>query len=141
MMMEDLTAAQARAYDAWFQTCWGAHAWAGELGAVDEALPDIADHIVVEVGCGTGRLVDHLASRGARVLGVDLSAGMLAVAAGRVSGRLVRAEGGTCHCRTVSPTPLLPSRRWSSLTRPPSWANWPALPRWWPCRRGHAQPA
>jgi SAM-dependent methyltransferase len=91
-MTDDLTAAQARAYDAWFQTCWGAHAWAVELGAVDEALPDVVDHIVVEIGCGTGRLVDHLASRGARVLGVDLSAGMLAVAAGRVAGRLVRAD-------------------------------------------------
>jgi ubiquinone/menaquinone biosynthesis C-methylase UbiE len=63
-----------------------------ELGAVDEALPDIADHIVVEIGCGTGRLADHLAGRGARVIGVDQSAGMLAVAAGRVAGRLVRAD-------------------------------------------------
>ncbi|ADU01990.1 hypothetical protein Mspyr1_54800 (plasmid) [Mycolicibacterium gilvum Spyr1] len=41
-MMEDLTAAQARAYNAWFQTCWGAHRWAVELGAVDDALSDIS---------------------------------------------------------------------------------------------------
>lgn len=41
-MMEDLTAAQARAYNAWLQTCWGAHRWAVELGAVDEALLDIS---------------------------------------------------------------------------------------------------
>ena len=69
--MDDLTAAQARAYDAWFDTSWGAHAWAVERGAVEEALPGLADQIVVEVGCGTGRLVHHLAGRGARVLGVD----------------------------------------------------------------------
>ncbi len=90
--MDNLTAAQARAYDGWFDTPWGAHAWAVERGAVDEALPNPAGQMVVEVGCGTGRLVDHLAGRGARVLGVDTSAGMLAVAAGRVPGRLVRAD-------------------------------------------------
>lgn len=90
--MDELTAARARAYDGWFDTSWGAHAWAVERGAVDEALPDPAVLTVVEVGCGTGRLVHHLAGRGARVLGVDLSAGMLAVAAGRVPGRLLRAD-------------------------------------------------
>lgn len=40
-MVEDPTAAQARAYGAWFQTCRGAHGWAVELGLVDEALSDI----------------------------------------------------------------------------------------------------
>lgn len=62
-MMEELTAAEARAYDAWFDKPWGAHAWAVGLAALDEALPDHLDQIVVEVGCGTGRLVDHLAGR------------------------------------------------------------------------------
>ncbi|MGO8851082.1 class I SAM-dependent methyltransferase [Mycobacterium sp.] len=90
--MEELTAAEARAYDAWFDKPWGAHAWAVELAAVDEALPDHRDQTVVEVGCGTGRLVDHLAGRDARVLGVDVSAGMLAAAAARVPGRLIRAD-------------------------------------------------
>lgn len=90
--MDELTAAQARAYDAWFDTVWGAHAWAVELAVVDEALPDYRGQLVVEVGCGTGRLVAHLAGRDARMLGVDLSAGMLAVAAARVPGQLVRAD-------------------------------------------------
>jgi ubiquinone/menaquinone biosynthesis C-methylase UbiE len=90
--MDELTTAQARDYDAWFDTAWGAHAWAVELAAVDEVLPDHRDQLVVEVGCGTGRLVAHLTGRNARVLGVDLSAGMLAVAGARVPGRLVRAD-------------------------------------------------
>ncbi|HZE17343.1 MAG TPA: class I SAM-dependent methyltransferase [Mycobacterium sp.] len=63
-----------------------------QLAAVDEALSDHSDQMVVEVGCGTGRLVDHLAGRGARVLGIDPSAGMLAVAATRVPDRLVCAD-------------------------------------------------
>ncbi|WP_322858702.1 class I SAM-dependent methyltransferase [Mycobacterium europaeum] len=90
--MQELTAVQARAYDTWFETPWGAHAWAVELAAVDDALPRCRDQIAVEVGCGTGRLVAHLAAEGSRVLGVDLSAGMLTVAAGRAPGRLVRAD-------------------------------------------------
>lgn len=90
--MEELSAAQAWTYDAWFDTPWGAHAWAVERTAVDNALPDQRDQVVVEVGCGTGRLVAHLADRGAGVLGLDLSAGMLAVATTRAPGRLVRAD-------------------------------------------------
>jgi ubiquinone/menaquinone biosynthesis C-methylase UbiE len=90
--VDDLTPAKAWAYDAWFDTRWGAHAWAVELAAVDEALPECRDRVVVEVGCGTGRLVAHLARQGTKVLGVDLSAGMLAVAATRAPGRLVRAD-------------------------------------------------
>ncbi|MGX7732676.1 class I SAM-dependent methyltransferase [Rhodococcus sp. 2H158] len=97
--MDELTAARARGYDRWFDTSWGAHAWAVERAAVDEALSDPADLTVVEVGCGTGRLVHHLAGRGARVLGVDRSAGMLAVAADRAAGRLLRADA----CRLPLP--------------------------------------
>ncbi len=47
---------------------------------------------MVDVGCGTGRLAEFLACRGHRVLGIDISAGMLAVAATRAPGRLVRAD-------------------------------------------------
>jgi len=88
----DLTEAEARAYDAWFDKPWGAHAWAVELAAVDAALPDPSGQTIVEVGCGTGRLVEFLAGRGAHALGVDLSPGMLAVARMRAPGRLVRAD-------------------------------------------------
>ena len=86
------TTARARAYDAWFDKPWGSHAWAVELAAVNAALPEPSGGLVVEVGCGTGRLVESLARRGHRILGIDMSAAMLAVAAGRAPGRLVRAD-------------------------------------------------
>ncbi len=35
---------------------------------------------VADVGCGTGRLSDHLSARGLDVFGVDLSPGMIEVA-------------------------------------------------------------
>ncbi|WP_293054277.1 hypothetical protein [Mycobacterium sp.] len=40
MHTPNLTEAEARAYDAWFDKPWGAHAWAVELAAVEAALPD-----------------------------------------------------------------------------------------------------
>jgi SAM-dependent methyltransferase len=39
--------------------------------------------LLLDLGCGTGRLLVHAAQRGHRVLGVDLSAEMLAVAAAK----------------------------------------------------------
>jgi hypothetical protein len=66
-MMGEPTTAQALAYDTWFDTSRGAHAWAIEPAAVDEALLAHANQTIVEVGCGTGRLVAHLADRGDRV--------------------------------------------------------------------------
>lgn len=48
----------------------------------------------LDVACGTGDLIEHLMASGARVVGVDVSAGMLAVAERRgFVGRLVRADG------------------------------------------------
>lgn len=88
-----LTSAAAHDYDGWFDEPWGAHAWAVELSAVDDALPDRPDQTVVEVGCGTGRLAAHLTGRTATVLGVDSSLAMLAVATRRAPGRLICADG------------------------------------------------
>jgi malonyl-CoA O-methyltransferase len=45
---------------------------------VDRLLGDVAGLDVVDVGCGTGRHAIRLAARGARVVGVDFSDGMLA---------------------------------------------------------------
>ena len=50
---------------------------------------------VLEVGCGTGHWLAVLAACGARVTGLDRSAGMLRVAAGRVPGAvLVEGDSG-----------------------------------------------
>jgi SAM-dependent methyltransferase len=45
---------------------------------VDRLLGDVAGLDVVDVGCGTGRHAVRLAARGANVVGVDFSDGMLA---------------------------------------------------------------
>ena len=52
-------------------------------------------HVIVDLGCGTGDLSDGARTAGARAVGVDLSAGMLAQATRRGSaGTLVRADAG-----------------------------------------------
>jgi SAM-dependent methyltransferase len=60
--------------------------WAGGVEALDGLL-DLAgvsvgaDDVVVDIGCGVGRLTRVLAQRACRVIGVDVSAEMLARAA------------------------------------------------------------
>jgi SAM-dependent methyltransferase len=62
---------------------------------LDLAAPAPSDTIV-DVGCGNGMYLEELARRGfcGRVLGVDLSLGMLAVARQRLSGMSKAADGG-----------------------------------------------
>lgn len=48
---------------------------------------DLAGRRVLDVGCGTGRLVETLIERGARVWGVDPSEAMLGRARARLGGR------------------------------------------------------
>jgi len=67
---------------------------------VDRLLGDVAGLDVVDVGCGTGRHTIRLAGRGARVVGVDFSDGMLARA---------REKAGSSEIRWVV----------ADLTRPP----------------------
>lgn len=51
------------------------------LDAFGDRVGGAGEHaLVVDVGCGTGRVATHLTDRGLTVLGVDLSPGMLAVA-------------------------------------------------------------
>ena len=65
--------------------------WFGDLEAELVArLP--ARSVVGDLGCGPGRDAARFAERGLRVLGVDLSAGMLAQAHQRLPGRLVQAD-------------------------------------------------
>jgi ubiquinone/menaquinone biosynthesis C-methylase UbiE len=75
---------------------------------VDEALA--AGGEVVELGVGTGRIAIPTALAGAHVIGVDSSAGMLAVCAERAreAGSL---SGSTCELATCA------GRRWTSASR------------------------
>ncbi len=56
----------------------------GDVGL--DALGAVAGRFVVDIGCGAGACSVDLARRGARVLGVDLSADLLEVARGRSRG-------------------------------------------------------
>jgi ubiquinone/menaquinone biosynthesis C-methylase UbiE len=55
---------------------------------------DFRGRRVLDVGCGTGRLASELASRGAKVWGVDPSPEMLALARKRVDRRVGLRQGG-----------------------------------------------
>ncbi len=58
-------------------------------------LESVQGKFLVDVACGTGRWMAHAAARGAKVLGVDLSFEMLAVARGKplLEGCLLQADG------------------------------------------------
>ena len=56
--------------------------WAGGVEALDRLLDALgveisADHVVVDIGCGLGRLTRPLAERARRVIGIDISTEML----------------------------------------------------------------
>ncbi len=88
------SAGAAARYDAWFESAWGAHAWAVESSAVIASLGAQPGWRIVDVGCGTGRLFEHLLAGAAQAIGVDRDAGMLDRAAVRAPGSLVRADAG-----------------------------------------------
>jgi ubiquinone/menaquinone biosynthesis C-methylase UbiE len=79
----------ALAYDSWFDAAWGRYAFAVESRAILRAAGRIDGLRVLDVGCGTGRMTQVLASRGARVAGLDLDAAMLTVAARWTSAPLI----------------------------------------------------
>jgi demethylmenaquinone methyltransferase/2-methoxy-6-polyprenyl-1,4-benzoquinol methylase len=63
------------------------------------------DDTVVDVGCGSGDMCELAAGRGARVIGVDFAAGMLAAARRRVrAAGFLRADLGALPLATASAT-------------------------------------
>lgn len=64
-------------------------AWVGTADVVEdplfepviELLGDVVDARICDLACGQGRVTRYLSGRGARVVGVDLSANLLAIAA------------------------------------------------------------
>src|SRR5262245_37500544 len=74
-----------------------------EEPVVDRLLGDVSGLQVVDVGCGTGRHALRLAARGASVVGVDFSEGMLAHARAKEGAAGVR---WVVHDVTRPPLPL-----------------------------------
>ena len=66
-------------------------------GVMQRMLPDVAARLVLDVGCGIGRLAWPLADRGAHVVGVDKSRVMLCRAIAERQGRPVRFVRGSAN--------------------------------------------
>ena len=69
----------------------GGHARAGAAAdAIETLLPAAAEGVtrIVDAGCGTGIVTVRLVRPGRSVIGIDRSAGMAAVAASRLPGRI-----------------------------------------------------
>ena len=76
-------------FDRWsksYEACWGQRFFDGAhalmLNLVTSAAPDLNPSAVLDVGCGTGRLLRKAAARwpAARIVGVDPAPGMVEVA-------------------------------------------------------------
>jgi len=62
-----------------------------EHATVLELLPDVRGRMVLDAGCGSGRYLRELDSRGAKAIGIDLSAPML-TRARQSTPRIARAD-------------------------------------------------
>jgi len=74
---------------------------------LERALDSFARYLipaarVLDLGCGPGRDIELLRARGARVIGADLSLGMLREARARVGGALVCGDMGALPCASAS---------------------------------------
>ena len=85
------------------------------LRAIVESLSPLAGRRVLDLGCGKGRFARSLAERGADVVGLDFSSGMLAEATGIARVRAVGAAAAVWPRRAL--TVRSPSRC-SSTWRP-----------------------
>lgn len=84
--------ADARSYDAWFDSPWGRYAWAEESRLLHAALEGSGGRRGLDVGCGTGRSSAVLREHAAYVAGIDLDAGMLGLGQTQVDSAIL-AEG------------------------------------------------
>ncbi len=92
----------AVAYDRWFDAGWGAYAFRSESKALLRSAGRVEGLRALDVGCGTGRMTEVLANEGASVVGIDMDAAMLAVAASRTSAPLILGDAGALPIRDAS---------------------------------------
>jgi ubiquinone/menaquinone biosynthesis C-methylase UbiE len=71
----------AAKYDAWFATPHGQYVYRYEQENIMELLDIKPGTYTLDIGCGTGIYTNELCEAGARVVGVDISPEMLAIAA------------------------------------------------------------
>jgi ubiquinone/menaquinone biosynthesis C-methylase UbiE len=71
----------ANKYDAWFKTAHGQYVYRYEYAAVMELARVRPGLRIIDIGCGTGIYTNELCDAGAKVVGVDISPEMLAIAA------------------------------------------------------------
>ncbi|MDR3592139.1 MAG: class I SAM-dependent methyltransferase [Negativicutes bacterium] len=71
----------AAKYDAWFATPHGRYVFCHEREKIMELLDIKPGIYTLDIGCGTGIYTNELCQAGARVVGVDISPEMLAIAA------------------------------------------------------------
>jgi len=66
----------------WYDTWVGTHSMSEDpyFGAMEALMGEVAGQRICDLACGQGRVARHLADRGARVVGIDLSAKLLAIA-------------------------------------------------------------
>jgi SAM-dependent methyltransferase len=105
------TPADARDYDAWFETGWGRYAYEVEAGVVQAALGPQDGLLVLDIGCGTGRFGIVAREAGATVIGLDQSTAMVGIAKRRlthvVAGDAQRLPfGDACFDATMAVTVL-----------------------------------
>jgi ubiquinone/menaquinone biosynthesis C-methylase UbiE len=66
----------------WYDTWVGTHSMSDDpyFRAVESLIGDVAGQRICDLACGQGRVARYLAAQGASVVGVDLSAKLLAIA-------------------------------------------------------------
>jgi ubiquinone/menaquinone biosynthesis C-methylase UbiE len=94
--------ADAERYDRWFDQTWGHYAFSVERDAILAAAGTLARAEVADIGCGTGRLTQHLERLAARVVGIDADPAMLSVASRRTNAPLVIGDGHSLPFRDAS---------------------------------------
>jgi SAM-dependent methyltransferase len=84
----------ARNYDRWYHRPANARIDELESQVMASALPDGCEGTwLLDVGCGTGRWFPLYVSKGYRIVGIDISSGMLRVARGKFRGQFGLVRG------------------------------------------------